>query len=635
MARSPASEVRLAAGSHIGASPTRTLLEDRAKAETIRTAGGLVLSVGIIADGIGGENAGERAAELTVTTIFENLESSRERNIPRMLESALKEANERVFAEAQKSRRKTNMGSTAAIAAISNGRLYVANVGDSRVYLLRGQKAFPLTVDHTWENEILSSGKLSRVEASKHPRRDQIVRSIGYEPKVKVDLGLWLQGGEESAAEARAAQGLPLKVGDFVLVCSDGLIKTRRDQRFAHYVEASEFTALVRGRSPGGAVDRLIKKALRRQVDDNVAAVILEVPGGVYYRRYLVPALGVAAVFALVIGAAAWAVPRLSGALAGPSAGPTIPALPSGVAFVSEIGGRAETSAAAGNFENLRSEQLVAAGSGVQLRTIGGTSYIRLGLPDQSIIYLGPDSHMELLEIEGDSGTRLLLHSGVVLASSQGPGSSVISVLAPSGVLAKFTGSLMGALWDPIAGQFEVDCFEGACELVFPGGVGMGSSAGQRIIITLAGEVLGPLAIDPARYAFGQYVGGLVQAATLEPVLSSDARATRTPLGPLFVSPTPVPPTRTPKPPPPPPPAPPPPAPPPEPTQPPPEPTDPPPEPTEPPPEPTDPPPEPTDPPPPPPPGPPPPGPPGPPPPGPPGPPPPGPPGPPPPAPPP
>jgi protein phosphatase len=509
-----------------------------------------VLSVGIIADGIGGENAGERAAELTVTTIFENLESSRERNIPRMLEAALVEANERVFAEARKSRRKTNMGSTAAIAAISNGRLYVANVGDSRVYLLRGQKAFPLTVDHTWENEIVSSGKLSRMEASKHPRRDQIVRSIGYEPKVKVDLGLWLQGGEESPAEARAAQGLPLKAGDIVLVCSDGLIKTRRDQRFAHYVEASEFTALVRGRSPGGAVDRLIKKALRRQVDDNVSAVILEVPGGVYYRRYLVPAVGAAAAFALVVGAAVWAVPRLSGALAGPSAGPTIPALPSGVAFVSEIGGRAETSAAAGNFENLRSEQLVAAGSGVQLRTIGGTSYVRLGLPDQSIIYLGPNSQMELLEIEGESGTRLLLHGGVVLASSQGTDSSIISVLAPSGVLAKSTGSLMGALWDPIAGQFEVDCFEAACELVFPGGVGMGLTAGQRIIIALSGEVLGPLAIDHARYAFGQYVGGLVLAATLEPVLAggSGARPTRTPLGPLFVSPTPVPPTRTPKP---------------------------------------------------------------------------------------
>ncbi len=91
----------------------------------------------------------------------------------------------------------------------------------------------------------------------------------------------------------------------------------------------------------------------------------------------------------------------------------------------------------------------------------------------------------------------------------------------------------------------------------------MGLSAGQRIIIALAGEILGPLAIEHIRYAFGQYVGGLVLAATLEPILAggSDSRPTRTPLGPLFVSPTPVPPTRTPKPPPPPPPAPPPPAP--------------------------------------------------------------------------
>ena len=118
------------------------------------------------------------------------------------------------------------------------------------------------------------------MEASKHPRRDQIVRSIGYEPNVNVDLGLWLQGGEESAAEARAAQGLPLKPGDMVLVCSDGLIKTRRDQRFAHYVEASEFTALVRGAIPGWAADRLIKTALKRQVDDNVSAAVLEMPGG-------------------------------------------------------------------------------------------------------------------------------------------------------------------------------------------------------------------------------------------------------------------------------------------------------------------------------------------------------------------
>jgi len=165
---------------------------------------------------------------------------------------------------------------------------------------------------------------------------------------------------------------------------------------------------------------------------------------------------------------------------------------------------------------------------------------------------------MELLEIEGESGTSLRLNGGVVLVSVQGSGSSTISVLAPSGVLAKLAGSLMGVYWDPVAGQFEVDCFGAACEIVFPGGVAMGVSAGQRIVISSQGEVLGPLSIDPSRYAFGQYAGGLVLAATPEPVLAggSGAQPSRTPLGPLFVSPTPPPPTRTPKPPPPPPPGP-------------------------------------------------------------------------------
>ncbi|HLF81468.1 MAG TPA: PP2C family protein-serine/threonine phosphatase, partial [Anaerolineales bacterium] len=137
--------VRMATASHIGASPRRTLLEDRARAELITTAGGLQMVLGVVADGIGGENAGERAAELTVQTVIDHSRASNESNVPRLLEQALQEANQRVFAESQKSRRKTNMGSTAAVAAIVDGRLYLANAGDSRVYLLRGRKVLPLT----------------------------------------------------------------------------------------------------------------------------------------------------------------------------------------------------------------------------------------------------------------------------------------------------------------------------------------------------------------------------------------------------------------------------------------------------------------------------------------------------------
>ena len=559
----PKRQVLSAAASHIGASAKRSLLEDRSRAETIRTAGGQLVSLAVVADGIGGENAGERAAELTVTTIFDYFQNSHEINLPRLLQAALKEANQRVHSESKKSRRKTNMGSTAAIAAIADGRLYVANAGDSRVYLLRGQKAFPLTVDHTWENEVVQSGKLSRLEASKHPRKGQIVRSVGYETELSVDVGLWLRGGEETAAEARAAQGLPLKAGDVIMVCSDGLIKSRHDRAVAHYVEASEFVPLVRGRSAKGAVDTLIKRALSRQVDDNVSAAILEIPGGFNLRRYLVPGAGVAAALGLMAVVAVWAAPRLSASLGGPAAQPTIPALPSGVAFVSEIGGRGESGGPGRAFEPLKAEQLISAGAGVKLKAVGSASYIRLGLADQSIVYLGPDSQLELLQIGGQGGTTLVLESGVVFVSGKGVAGQVVSISAPSGALARMSGSLMGASWDPIAGQFAVDCFGGECEIVLSGGVGFRLAAGEHLLFTLDGEILGPSPIAYERYAFAGFVGGLVAAPTSigAGAIAAGTTATRTPLGPLFVTPTPPPPpppTRTPQPPPQPPPPPPP-----------------------------------------------------------------------------
>ena len=556
-------QVRSAAASHIGASSKRNLLEDRSRAETIRTAGGQLLSLAVIADGIGGENAGERAAELTLTTIFEHCQNSEETNLPRLLQAALKEANQRVHTESKKSRRKTNMGSTAAVAAIAEGQLYVANAGDSRVYLLRGQKAFPLTVDHTWENEVVQTGRLSRQEAAKHPRKDQIVRSVGYEPELEVDLGLWLRGGQETAAEARAAQGLPLKPGDVVLVCSDGLVKSRHDRAIAHYVEASEFAPMVRGRSAKGAVDALIKRALGRQVDDNVSAAILQIPGGIYLRRYLAPAAGTAAALGLMAVVGVWAAPQLAASLSGPAPQPTIPALPSGVAYVSEIGGRGELAGPAKGFEPLREEQLVSAGAGVKLKAVGSASYLRLGLADQSIVYLGPDSQLELLQIGGQAGTGLVLESGVVLVSGQEATGQVVSVSAPSGAMARMSGSLMGASWNPSTGQFEVDCFGGECEILLSGGVGFRLAAGEHLLFTLEGEILGPSPIAHERYAFAGFAGGLVATPTAVRGGAAGAVATptRTPLGPLFVTPTPLPPpppTRTPQPPPQPPPPPPP-----------------------------------------------------------------------------
>lgn len=554
-------EVQLAASAHLGASASRTLLEDRSRAEQLTTAAGLRISLGIVADGIGGENAGERAAELTVSTVVEHVRASRETNLPRLLESALKEANARVYAESRKSRRKTNMGSTAAVAAVNNGRLYVANVGDSRVYLLRGSKAYPLTIDHTWGHEVVSTGRLTAAEAARHPRRDAIVRSIGYEADLQVDLGFWLGGAEASEAEARAAQGLPLQAGDSVLVCSDGLIKSRHDRQQAHYVEASEFAALVRGRSPKSAAAALIKRALSRRVDDNVSVAILEVPGGgLYLRRYLAPSAAAAGLLVLLVVVGAWAAPRLSSRLSRAEALPTIPALPSGVAYVSEIGGRAEVSDHAGQFESARPEQLISAGPEVRVRTIGA-SYLRLGLANQTVVYLGPDSELGLLEIAGSDGTLLVMLSGTVVVSDQGSDGNSTAVVAPNGTTARLVGSLMGVRWQGGSGLFEIDCFYEACQVTLADGSSLTLTSGQHLAISAVGEVAGPDAVQVQAYAFAGYAGGLIAAPTAQPgVFAGGPSPTRTPLGPLFISPTPPPPpppTRTPEPPPgPPPPAP-------------------------------------------------------------------------------
>jgi protein phosphatase len=582
----------MATASHIGASPRRTLLEDRARAELITTSGGLQIALGVVADGIGGENAGERAAELTVQTVIDHSRASSEGNVPRLLEQALHEANQRVFAESQKSRRKTNMGSTAAVAAIVDGRLYLANAGDSRVYLLRGRKVLPLTLDHTWAEEVARSGKLSRLEASRHPRRNEIVRSVGYEPSLKVDLGLWLQGGQESEAEARAAQGLPLERGDMVLVCSDGLIKGRHDRPGAAYVEVGEFSALVQGKAPKRAAEDLVKRALARQVDDNVSAVILEMPGGRNLSRRLVPAVGIGAVGLGAVAAAVLLLPRVVGGLSGAAAAPTIPPLPSGVAFVSELAGQAEIQQAGGAFQPIQPGALVAAGAGVRLHTAGAGSYLRLGLADKSILYLGPDSQIELSSISGGGPgeqTLVALDFGLVLIVTDADSPAAALVTSPGGVMARVAGSQMGASWEAVRGEFGVDCFDPSCEVVFPGGITMNLHAGQHVTISLGGDVIGPEPIPLERYAFGGSAGGLAGLSGAPAAVSSGtpvAAATRTPLGPLYVSPTPPPPpppTKTEKP---------------DKPKPPPQPTDVPPEPTEPPPEPTDPPPEPTDPPP-------------------------------------
>lgn len=268
------------AADNIGASKSRSY-EDRSFFGKLETKGKLDLTLAIVADGVGGGNLGQRAAELTVEVVVDRIAKSTgiESEILQIIGSAIGAANKEVYNEAKLNTSKEGMSSTVSMAVICNHRLYVANVGDSRVYLIREGQTRQLTVDHTYAEEKIRQGILTPDRAYSHPSAEAITRSIGFEPHVTIDMGLYLEGGKEDGEQALANQGLKLDKNDVIVVCSDGLIKNTHENNGRHYVESEEIAKVVHQYHAEEAAKVLVDLAVGRDVDDNVTAVVVEPTG--------------------------------------------------------------------------------------------------------------------------------------------------------------------------------------------------------------------------------------------------------------------------------------------------------------------------------------------------------------------
>lgn len=164
----------------------------------------------VLADGMGGHNAGEVASELAVRTIMEALAGRRpageESGCPRAVRTAVEQANGIIHTEAQNRPHCSGMGTTVAVACLESNILTVAHVGDSRVYRLTGGKPEQLTSDHSVVQELVDSGFLSAEEAEASVNRNVITRALGTEVVVDVAVKTF-----EAAS------------GDLFMLCSDGL----------------------------------------------------------------------------------------------------------------------------------------------------------------------------------------------------------------------------------------------------------------------------------------------------------------------------------------------------------------------------------------------------------------------------
>jgi serine/threonine protein phosphatase PrpC len=233
------------------------------------------VQVAVVADGIGGNNAGEVASRIAVEKIGAVLRTQATVPIVERLQQALQQANHEIFDTGQSNPTLAGMGSTVVAAAIVDDLLHVAHVGDSRAYLVRDGVAYRLTLDHTWAQEAIEIGRLSPEAARSHPNRNVIKRYLGVDEALDVDhkiIDIEQTSSEiEGPGRWPMAGQMRLLPGDTVLLCSDGLTDELTD---------AELQGAVRKYEPQAAAEQLTAMANAHGGRDNITVVLLRVPGG-------------------------------------------------------------------------------------------------------------------------------------------------------------------------------------------------------------------------------------------------------------------------------------------------------------------------------------------------------------------
>lgn len=260
----------------------------------------------VLSDGIGGHRAGEVAADMAVNLINAYvLENGEQVSPPQVLQQAIQTASLAIREQARANHQQEGMGATCACAYILGSRLYTANVGDSRIYLLRRGILRQLTSDHTWIKEALEQGVLTPEQAQGHPNTHVIRRFLGSPQPPEVDIRLWLNGSE-SDSQAAANQGTRLQPGDTLLLCSDGLTDLVADEEIAVALHDQPLTPAAAG---------LIDLANQRGGHDNITLILIQVPllaekPAPSARRWLVTGC---LVLILVAGLAGLVIPAVLG----------------------------------------------------------------------------------------------------------------------------------------------------------------------------------------------------------------------------------------------------------------------------------------------------------------------------------
>ena len=211
---------------------------------------GNLKNVYIVADGMGGHQAGDYASKCTVETMVREIKGCFEQSPIRILSRAIRIANDQVRRKAREDESLYGMGTTVVAATVLGKYLQVANVGDSRLYIIN-EEVRQITRDHSLVEEMVRMGGLDREAARNHPDKNIITRAIGAKADVDVDF-----------YEHR------LKRGDIILMCTDGLSNMVEDEELFHIVQGA--------RDIVEAGQNLVNAAKENGGTDNIGIVLIE-----------------------------------------------------------------------------------------------------------------------------------------------------------------------------------------------------------------------------------------------------------------------------------------------------------------------------------------------------------------------
>lgn len=219
------------------------------------------LQLYVVCDGMGGHKGGGMASKIAVATIssivrelLEDPDATVDSSAPQLTDAgeilryAVQSASRAVFERSETEPELKGMGTTAVALWVRDGRAYVANVGDSRVYLVRAGEIKQITTDHSLVNEQIRAGILTEADAKTHKLKNVITRSVGFQPIVEVDI------------ETRA-----VKREDVFVLCSDGL---------TNMVDDGAIAKTVSTQGPAESCRALVAAANEAGGDDNITVVV-------------------------------------------------------------------------------------------------------------------------------------------------------------------------------------------------------------------------------------------------------------------------------------------------------------------------------------------------------------------------